>query len=65
MIKNMNSKMTTHSQLSTTESPPKNKLSKQQEQEKNHRNGDHLEGYQQGPGGEEWGESTGNKRHKL
>ena len=44
----MNSKMTTNSQLLTTE--PKNKLSKQLEQEQNHRNGDHMEGYQQGNG---------------
>ena len=45
----MNSKMTTSSQLSTAESKkkkPKNKLSKQLEQEQNHRNGDHMEGYQ-------------------
>ena len=42
----MNSKMTTNSQLSTTE--PKNKLSKQLEWGQNHRNGDDLEGYQQG-----------------
>ena len=47
----MNSKMTTNSQLSTTE-PKKQiqKLSKQLEQEQNHRNGDHMEGYQQGSG---------------
>ena len=38
----MNSKMTTNSQLSTTE-PKKQKLSKQLEQEQNHRNGDHME----------------------
>ena len=39
--------MTTNSQLSTTD-PKKNKknLSKQLEQEQNHRNGDHMEGYQ-------------------
>ena len=45
----MNSRMTTNSQLSTTE-PKKQeqKLSKQLEQEKNHRNGDHMEGYQWG-----------------
>ena len=49
MIKNINSKMTTNSQLSTTE--PKRKLSKQLEQEQNHRNGDHMEGYQHGGGG--------------
>ena len=48
-IKNMNSKMTTNSQLSTTE-PKKKNLSKQIEQEQNHRNGDHMEGYQQGWG---------------
>ena len=60
----MNSKMTTDSQLSTTE--PKNKnesnLSRQLEQEQNHRNGDHMEGYQW-RGGEEKG--TGNKKHKC
>ena len=28
----------------------KNKLSKQVEQEQNHRNGDHMEGHQQGSG---------------
>ena len=54
MIKNMNSKMTTNSQLSTTEL--KNKLSKQVEQEGNHRNGDHMEGYQQGGGEGRMGE---------
>ena len=40
--------MTTNSQLSTTE--PKQKL----EQEQNHTNGDHMEGYQKG-----WGENGG------
>ena len=58
--------MTTNSQLSTTE--PKNnnnkknqtnKLSKQLEQEQNHRNGDHMERYQWGGG-----KDTGNKKHK-
>ena len=50
----MNNKMTTNSQLSTTEpkNKNKNKLSKQLEQEQNHRNGDHMESYQQGRG---WG----------
>ena len=50
-------KMTTKSQPSTTEAKkkPQNKLSKQLEQEQNHRNGDHMEGYQQGGGGGEWG----------
>ena len=49
----MNSKMTTNSQLSTTEpnkKQNKNRLSKQLEQEENHRNGDHMEGYQWGGG---------------
>ena len=46
----MNSKMTTNSQLSTTEPKNKNKVSKQLEHEQNHRNGDHMEGYQQGSG---------------
>ena len=44
-IKTMNSKMTTNSQLSIIE-PQKEKLSKQLEQEQNHRNGDHTEGDQ-------------------
>ena len=43
----MNIKMTKNSQLSTTE-PKKEKLRKQLELEQNHRNGDHLEYYQQG-----------------
>ena len=53
----MNSKMTRHSQLLTTESKIKNKneLSKQLQQEQNHRNGNHMEGYQWGGGGGEWG----------
>ena len=69
MIKTMNSKMTTNSQLSTIE--PKNKTKTKQiklsklEQEQNHRNGDHMEGYQQGSGrGREVGKGTGNKQHK-
>ena len=41
--------MTTNSQLSTTEPKNKNKLSKQIEPEQNHKNEDHMEGYQ--PGG--------------
>ena len=51
-IKNMNSKMTTNSQLLTTEPKKKNKNkpSKQLEQEENHRNGDHMEGYHRGSG---------------
>ena len=48
----MNSKMTTNSQLLTTKpKKTKNILSKQLEQEQNHRNVDHMEGYQQGGGG--------------
>ena len=51
----MNSKMTTNSQLSTNEpKKQKLKLSKQLEQEQNHRNGGHIEGYQWGGG--EWEE---------
>ena len=43
--------MTTSSQLSTNEpKKQKQKLSKQLEQEQNHRNGDQMEGYQQGRG---------------
>ena len=47
--------MTTNLQILTTE-PKKNELSKQLEQEQNHRNGDHMEGYQQGSGRESEGE---------
>ena len=47
--KTMNNKMTTNSQLPTTNPKRnKNKLSKQLEQEQNHRDGDHMEGYQCG-----------------
>ena len=62
MIKTMNSKMTTNSELTTTEAKKKkttikiNKLSNQLEQELNHRNGDHMESYQ-------WGGSWG-KRYR-
>ena len=54
----MNSKMITNSQLSKTKPKNKNKheLSKQLEQEQNQRNGDHMEGYQQGGGGGRTGE---------
>ena len=50
----MNNKMTRNSELSTREPKIKNKskLSKQLEQEQNHRNGDHMEGYWWG--GERW-----------
>ena len=46
--------MTTHNyQQLNLKNKNKNKLSKQLEQEQNHRNGDHMEGYQQGVGGGE------------
>ena len=45
--------MTANSQLLTTEPKKIQKLSKQLEQEQNHRNGDHMEGYQwEGRGGQ-------------
>ena len=51
----MNTKMTTNSQLSTTEpKKQKQKLIKSLEQRQNQRNGDHMEGYQWGGGGEKW-----------
>ena len=52
--------MTTNSPLSTTEpqNKKKSKLSKQLEQEQNHRNGDHMDGYQQGWGGGRMGEKV-------
>ena len=50
-IKTLNSKMTTNSQLSTTKpKKQKQKLREQLDQEQNHRNGDHMEVYQQGGG---------------
>ena len=54
----MNSKMTINSQVSTTKpkNKNKNKLSKELEQEQNHRNGDHMEGYQQGGWGNRYRE---------
>ena len=58
--------MTTNSQPSTTEPKKKQRqkeLSKQLEQEQIHRNGDHMEGYQWGRGGRNWGQGTGNKQH--
>ena len=51
----MTRKMRTNSQISTTETK-KQKLSKQLEQEQNHRNGDQMEGYQWGGG--EWREKV-------
>ena len=59
MIKNMNIKMATKAQLSPTEPKKnKNKLSKQLEQEQNHRNGVHMEDYQQRGGGGRIGEKV-------
>ena len=60
MIKNVNRKMPTNSQLTTAE-PKKTKeknqgkqtVSKQLEQEQNQRNGYHMEGFQWGGGREE------------
>ena len=57
-IKNRNSKMTTNSLVSTNEpkrkeKQQKQKLSKQLEQEKNQKNGHHMEGFQWGGGREE------------
>ena len=68
----MNSKMTANSQLSTTvpKKKKKKKLSKQLEQEQNHRHGDHMEGYHWGRGGGEWREKVQRirsiiRRHKI
>ena len=52
----MNSKMTTNSQLSKTEPENKTKTHEANKQEQKHRNGDPMEGYQWGVGGEEWEE---------
>ena len=53
----MNSKVTKNSQLLTTEpKKKKKKLSKQLEQDQNHRNGDHMKGFQWKGGWGEWGE---------
>ena len=50
--------MKTNSQLLTAEpKKQKQKLSKQPEQEQNHRNGNHMEGYQQGEGRRRMGEN--------
>ena len=66
MIKNMNSKITTNSQHQQLNQ--KQKLSKQLEREHNHRNGDHLEGYQWGRGGGRGlsvGKGTGERGEKV
>ena len=57
----MNIKMVTNSQLSTIVSKKQTKKN-QAEQKQNHRYGDHLESYQLGRGGGEWGEGTGIKK---
>ena len=70
-IKTLNSKMTTNSQLSTTKTKKqKQKLREQLDQEQNHRNGDHMEGYQQGweegrMGEKEQGIRRIHGRHKI
>ena len=67
----MNSKTTPNSQLSTSEAiKQKQKISQQLEQEQNHRNEDHMEGYQWGGGGRKMGEKVQgirsvNWRHKI
>ena len=60
-IKTINNKMATNLQLSTSELKKPPKPSQQPEQKQNHRNGDHMEGYQLGGGGRDVGKSTGNK----
>ena len=50
--------MTTNSQLKKQRPKKKNELSKQLEQEQNHRNEDHMEGYQ-------WGEREGRMGEKV
>ena len=58
----MNRKMTTNSQLSTTEL--KKKKTKQTTRTGTEsENGDHMDGYRWEGGGEEWGEGTRNKKH--
>ena len=60
-IKNMNSKNDSKLIVINKHTKNKSKLSKL-EQEQNHRNGDHMEGYQQGIGmGREGGKGTENK----
>ena len=50
--------MTTNSQLSTTELQKKKTLSKQLEQEQNHRNGDIMEDFQ-------WGSERGRESERV
>ena len=72
MIKTMNCKMTTNHnyQQLHLKNKTKNKLNKQLEQEQIHRNGDHMEGYQKGGGGQRLGEKvqgirSTNGRYKI
>ena len=63
----MNSKIATKSQLLKTkpkQNKNKNELSKQLEQEQNHRNGDHMESISREVERREWEKSTGNEKHK-
>ena len=58
-MKNMNSKMTQTHNYQNKHKTKTNELSKQLEQEQNHRNGDHMEGYISGDGvGENRGKGT-------
>ena len=59
----MNTKKAINSKLSTTKSKKQNKLSKQPEQEQNHKYGDHMEGYQLGKRRENEGKGVGVKKH--
>ena len=54
----MNSKITTNTTINNQTLKNKNKLSKQVEQKQIHINGDHMEGYQWGKGGERMGEKV-------
>ena len=56
--------MTTNSQLSNEPKKQKQTKLEQLEQEQNHRNGDHMEGYQWGSWRENGGKVTENKQHK-
>ena len=53
-IKTMNNKMTTNSQLSTTD-PKKQKQTKETTTRTESQKSDHMEGYKQERGGEKWG----------
>ena len=62
-IKIMNIKMAINLQLSTIES--KYQISKQAEQEQNHRYEDHLEGYHLGGRKQNGGKGAGMKKYKM